>query len=237
MKIYHNNFKLFLLLSIVISLFLTACNSSSVEINETSIVETQTDQISSGEQTVIETENQETVDTVQTDDSSDLLYTKPPTMTINYGDYAVSIDACGYSWFYSDPESEDSEIAIMADSAHPLDQNYSERVITLNLANSIHEISMNFEFSPANIDVITYWPAPNGADALPHQSILAPDEEIDYDSGISYDNTADITASNMFLAFEGNYIYEICATFEADKFHGNAYYTVLIKNDSYSTEE
>lgn len=221
MKTYHNDFKLFLLLSMVISLFLTACNGSSIEINETSIVETQTDQISSGEQTVTEAENQETVNTVQTDDSSDLLYTEPPTMTINYGDSTVSLEACGYSWFYSDPESEDSEIAIMADSAHPLDQNYSERVITLNPANSVHEIHMDFEFNPTQIDVITYWPAADGAD-----------EEINYDSGISYNNTADITASNMFLAFEGNYIYEICATFEADKFHGSAYYTVLIKDDA-----
>lgn len=230
MKIYHNNFKRFLLLSIIISLFLTACNSSSVEINETSIVETQIDQLSSGEHTVTEAENQETVDTVQTDNSNDLLYTEPPTMTISYGDSTVSVDACGYSWFYS--ESEDSETAIMADSAHPLDQNYSERVITLNPENSIHEIHMDFEFNPAQINVVTYWPAPEGADVSSHQSMPALDEEIDYDSGISYDNTADITASNTFLAFEGNYIYEICATFEADKFHGSAYYTVLIKSGS-----
>lgn len=203
MKINHRNIKLLLLLNITISLFLTSCSGSIAESNE---------------HTFTEAENQETVDTVQTDNSSDLLYTEPPTMTISYGDSTVSVDACGYSWFYSDPESGDSEIAIMADSAHPLDQNYSERVITLNPENSVHEISMDFDFNPTKINVITYWPAP--------------DEEFDYDSGISYDNTADITTSNIFLAFEGNYIYEICATFEADKFHGSAYYTVLIKDDA-----
>lgn len=236
MTLNYRKMKILLILNILgISLFLTACVDSSIESGKIENSETPMEQITSEEYAITEVENQESSDTVQADNSSDLFYTDPPTMTIGYGDYAINVDACGYSWFYS--ESEDTETAIMADSAHPLDQNYSERTIILNPANSVHEIHMDFEFNPAQINAITYWPAPEGADYLPHQSMPSPGEEINYDSGISYDNATDITSSNMFLAFEGNYIYEICATFEADRFHGSAYYTVLIRDDAYVIEE
>lgn len=140
--------------------------------------------------------------------------------------------AYSHEWYYQVSEDVDNWSGGVADAAHPLDQNYFDRIIYLDPANSVHEVSMNFEITPASIEVLTYWPAPVGADALPHQSMPAPDEEMDYDSGIPYDNTADIAHPNVFLAFEGRYIYEIYATFESDKFHGGAYYTVLIKDDS-----
>lgn len=177
-------------------------------------------------------ETQKAVSLQKEEKTDDTVYTEPPVMTISYGNQTLSIPAFGYEWNYQVSEEDDTWSGSVADAAHPLDQNYTDRILYLDPANSVHEVSMNFKITPASIEVLTYWPAPVGADALPHQSMPAPDEEIDYDSGIPYGNTADITDPNVFLAFEGRYIYEIYATFEADKYHGGAYYTVLIKDDS-----
>lgn len=213
---------------------LTACQNSVSESSENSYgsdTYNPTDEITEVAEST-EPEREETVSTREEEKTDDTVYTEPPVMTISYGNQTLSIPAFSYEWNYQVLEEEDTWSGAVADAAHPLDQNFYDRILYLNPANSVHEASMNFDITPTSIEVLTYWPAPVGADALPHQSMPAPKEEIDYDSGIPYENTADIINPNVFLAFEGKYIYEIYATFEADKYHGGAYYTILIKDDS-----
>lgn len=218
MKYYPRIAKFYMCLQILgICVILTACQSSVSE---------------SPEQ-----ESEETIHLYKEPKKGDTVYSEPPVMTINYENQTLSIPAFGYEWNYQVSEEEDLWSGAVADAAHPLDQDYFDRIIYLDPANSVHEVSMNFDITPTSIEVLTYWPAPVGADALPHQSMPAPEEEVDYDSGIPYDNTADIIDPNVFLAFEGRYIYEIYATFEAEKYHGGAYYTVLIRDDSDSVTE
>lgn len=215
-------------------IMLTACQDSVLDTDENSSV---IDTSNPTEKTVeiaesVKSETEESVSSPEEKNTDDTVYTEPPVMTINYEDQTLTIPAFGYEWNYQVSEEEGLWSGAVADAAHPLDQNFSDRIIHLDPANSVHEISMNFEITPNSIEVLTYWPAPVGADSLPHQSMSAPEEEVNYDSGIPYENTADITDPNVFLAFDGQYIYEIYAMFEADKYHGGAYYTVLITNDS-----
>lgn len=235
MKNYHGKTKLYMCLHMLwMCLVLTACQSSVSESTE-STPDGNTKNLTIEPPEITEStepEIEETVNAREEEKTNDTVYTKPPVMTIKYGNQTLSIPAFSYEWHYQVSEEEDTWSGGVADAAHPLDQNFSDRILYLNPANSVHEVSMEFDITPASIEVLTYWPAPVGADALPHQSMPAPKEEIDYDSGIRYDNTADIIDPNVFLAFEGQYIYEIYAAFEAEKYHGGAYYTVLIKDDS-----
>lgn len=156
------------------------------------------------------------------------LYTEPPVMSVCYGDQAVSISPGSYEWNYH--VSGDTWSGVVSDAPHPLDQNYTDRILYLDPAQSVHEFTVNFDITPTSVEILTYWPTP--ADAPAHQSLPAPKEEIDYNSGIRYGHTADLLSPNAFLAFNGSYIYEIHASFETDTYYGDAYYSILIKDAS-----
>ena len=220
-------------IAVYFAVMLTACQSTSATSDPEAEIDEET--ITDTDDSFRETEAEKTAYSNEESEKNNTIYTEPPVMYVCYGEQIVSVFPGSCEWNYQ--VSGDVWSGVCADAAHPLDQNYADRILYLDPAQSVHEFTVNFDIAPTTLEILTYWPAPAGTDALPHQSLMAPEDEIDYNSGIRYGHTADLLSPNAFLAFEGAYIYEIYASFKAGTYDGDAYYSVLIQGDADTTKD
>lgn len=141
-----------------------------------------------------------------------------PAMEVLYNDQKISVSSGSYSWYMPD---ENGQIQGQeADGIHPLEQSYEKTTISLSPDIEIHSIELLFPVMPDEIKVLGYWSADNIGKSW---------EE--WDKQTPYQVTVDFKDMNWMAARDdGDFVYEIMASWDKEEFQGTAYYSFMTES-------
>ena len=152
---------------------------------------------------------------------------KIPKLTISYGEEVIDEPRIGVaSWQYS--KEDGTESALLADGAHPLDAKHSSPFFVLDpYAEAPFEIWLIWELAPSTV-MVRYWDEScwGQLEAQPvGRELLAKSGNADF--------------AYYFEPQEGNYIYEVIATWDnAPDYSGRVYYNFCcVLTDEEPTEQ
>ena len=145
---------------------------------------------------------------------------EPPTLKISYRGKEMETSTLTYSWYVTNGDEIGS--GVEADAPHPLDIVESLPVMQIDYGSN--QVLLEFETEPDEL-IIRAWNISHDMDRNTYDT---------NDIKLEYEKYGDHLVT---IPMDGNYVYNIAGTWNADRYKGNASYSFVTKWREYSEDE